>query len=357
MLISISVHLHAQHAKTRNNTDKTFEMPAGNVQARLLIDLGNGNKMQLECNNYYLLDNMPDMDSILQLFIHDIEPLKDSLKDELSTKRIDYVIEPSGRMKIRLQQFSPKGSSFVTDKGELAALKLEPDTINFLGTRALKVKTGMVKPGYNYRVSIYINRISELPGLAGKLDDKMERLKKSENAKWRSDKNEVWHPKSDPSISANAPDGHLAGTGDYLNSIFSVHLQNYKNYFVPSFSMGLNAVATNVLKCSIGLYWEPQFLFQNNSGKLQTYRNDFLTLVVGQRALKSIGSNQTLTIFGNISVGYLIRRKGEFYDKGTFRIGLDSRTILGGKVGIEPLFYFHDIFKNVTPGLRIKLNF
>ncbi len=354
---SINGNLFAQATKTPSGADKTFELAPVHIGQRFLIDLGKGNKMQVELSIANGPENLPDMDSLLQAFIRDIVPLKDSLQDELATKRIDYVIDASQRKKIRLLLSPPKGSSFVVDKGELAALKLEQDTVNFIGTYIPPVKNKFLKPGYNYRVSLFINRLSELPALAGTLNDKIENLKRNEYEKWHSDNNGTWHPKKDHTISAAQAGGHVQGTGDYLASFISVNIQNYKNYFVPSFSLGLKVVAPGLLKGEIGLYWEPQFLFQNNLGKLQTFRNDFLTLTVGQRFLRDGEPDYPPALFTSISLGYLIRRQGEFYDKSTFRLGFGSKRIWGGKTDIEPILYFHDIFNNTTPGIRITQHF
>ena len=357
LLASIHGNLCAQNARTPSGADKTFELAPVNLNQRFLIDLGKGNKMQVDLSGATYIQNLPDMDSLLRVFIHDIEPLKDSLQDELTTKRIDYVTGPSERKKIRLQQFKPAGSSFVIDKGELAALKLEQDTVNFIGTYVPKIKEKFLKPGYNYRVSIFINRISELPALAGTLNDKMESLKRNEDAKWRSGADGIWHSKNDHSISAKQPGGHIQGAGDYLFSNFSINIQNYKNYFVPSFSLGIKIIAPMLLKANIGIYWEPQFLFQNNLGKLQSFRNDFLTVTIDQKFLRTNDPFYSPALFTNISLGYLIRRQGEFYDKNTFRLGFGGKDIWGGKTTIEPILYFHDIFKTTTPGLRIIQHF
>src|SRR5258707_1519441 len=76
--------------------DLVFDLHPNNLSTRFLIDLGKGNKMQVELSFMNFPVNLPDMDSLLQLCIRDIEPLKDSLQDELTTKCIDYITENSG---------------------------------------------------------------------------------------------------------------------------------------------------------------------------------------------------------------------------------------------------------------------
>ena len=110
----------------------------------------------------------------------------------------------------------------------------------------------------------------------------------------------------------------------------------------------------------LGLSWEPQFLFAKNAqGNLVTYRNDFLTLLLGAEPIAGKGKTEGLNFgfFQHLSIGYLVRNKGDFYDPHTFRIGTGSINWIEGRVKLEPVFYFHDFFKGITPGLRLSVNF
>ena len=97
LLMSIKSTLYAQENTTVSNTDKKFERSSNEFTRRFLIDLGKGNKLQIEVKEMADLDRLKNMDSILREFLQDIEPLKDSLSDELTSKRIDYVIGSAGR--------------------------------------------------------------------------------------------------------------------------------------------------------------------------------------------------------------------------------------------------------------------
>jgi hypothetical protein len=56
-------------------------------------------------------------------------------------------------------------------------------------------------------------------------------------------------------------------------------------------------------------------------------------------------------------VSYLIHREGEFYEKNTFRFGTGGVSFLNDKLNLEPVIYFHDLFRGVTPGLRLQMAF
>jgi hypothetical protein len=209
MMLSVSIKgsLYAQDKTT--NTDKKFELSQDAFTRRFAIDLGKGNQLQIELKEMADLDRLKNMDSILRIFLQDIEPLKDSLADELTSKRIDYVIDTTGRKEIRFQQFQPKGSSFLMDKGELAALKLEQDTVNIIGTVNFTAKYTLRKAfpdSRNYRISFFVNQINELPAiLAGGLNEKIRSLQQNVNSGWQPDKTGRLHLIKDRRISAKLP--------------------------------------------------------------------------------------------------------------------------------------------------------
>ena len=66
--------------------------------------------MEIELSDITDLGAVANIDSLLQIFLNDITPLKDSIADPLTAKRIDYVTDAQGRKKIRLPAISTKGS-------------------------------------------------------------------------------------------------------------------------------------------------------------------------------------------------------------------------------------------------------
>ena len=119
LFTSITASLCAQ---SNGGPDKTFEVPANIVfNRRFMVNLEKGNKMQLELADLADLDRLANIDSLLQIFLADIDHLKDSLADPLTSKRIDYVTDAQGRKKIRFQQFQPKGASFLVSSERSSA--------------------------------------------------------------------------------------------------------------------------------------------------------------------------------------------------------------------------------------------
>lgn len=359
LLTGISAALCAQ---SNDRSDKAFEVPDNIVFTRRFdIDLGSGNKMLIELTDITDLDRVSNIDSLLRIFLNDIASLKDSLDDPLTAKRIDYVTDAQNRKKIRFQQFNAKGTSFFIDKGETAALRTIQDTINLIGVvpdpPKPTTKISLKNPRY-YHFTFYLNTIDELGDyMHGILNEKIATLRTDVKDKWHVvNGTGSWYLKKDSTITAGKPAGYVPGASqDQLSGFASVNIQNYKNYFVPSVSAGLRLTLVNrerTYKWEPTIVWEPNYLFaKDSSGKLQTYRNDFLTFMYEQGGIKDHNSNKGFSYSTAFSLGYLINRKGDFFEKNTFRLG--AGKIQYNKTSVEPIIYFNNFFKGVTPGLRI----
>ncbi|MBS1741438.1 MAG: hypothetical protein JST81_00260 [Bacteroidetes bacterium] len=342
----------------QSNTEKTFELPPNTATRIFYIDLGKSDKIKLELGDLDDLDLITNLDSLLRVFVQDMEPLKDSLTDDLGNCRIDYIADVSGKNKIRMQKFMPAGSSFLAEKGNIAALKLEQDTLNIIlkangGTPALFRKH---TSGYHfYRIGFYVNNLKNLAAyMDGSLQKHIQTLQQTVTGKWQSGNDGMMHPKSQPSISSISPRGATNGS-DYLNIKLTADVQNYKNQFVPSLSFGMAVVTNrNSIKREYSLMAESHFTFaRNDKNVLQTYRSAFLTFSYSQTDV--LKARQGIGFDPAFSLGYLVRRRGDVFDKNTFRLGFGKVLAFGGKVKLEPVLYFNNFFKNVSPGIRISL--
>ena len=358
LFISIQGACFAQTNTTTTNSEKIFDLSPDLFKRRFFVNLGKGNTLEIELMEMSDLARFNNMDSVLRDFFKNLQPLKDSLADELASKRIDYFTDSLGRTKIRIQQFKQKGASYLVDKGELAALKLEQDTVNFIGDVPFIAKYGFRKAFPDtryYKISFFVNNLQDLATYTdGRLNEKMIKLQdKEKTSSWTSDKHGMYMNK-DGDVKAKQPGGYLS-PGDFLELRAMINLQNYKNYFVPSASLGFSLVFANHnnYKRDFAFFWEPNFIFAKNSqGNLQTYRNDFLTFTFGQGPIKdhnAIKESEFLTTF---SISYLIKNDGNFFPNHSFRIGAGALSLFEGKTKIEPMFYFNDFFKGVTPGIR-----
>ena len=258
----------AQDEKTMSNADRIFNMPKDYLKRSFTADLGKGNKMLVELTDIADLDRFKNIDSLLRIFLQDIAPFKDSLSDEMAAKHIDYLTDEMGRKKIRIRLSKPDGASFLLQQGNISALKLEQDTIVFSGSYLYTVTSTILKPFtemHYYRLSFFVNQLSDLMALSG-LNEKISTIEKNKKSRWIKDDKGTWYIKNgDKSIYSNhQPAGYVPGngTGDYLTSLTNVNIQNYKNYFVPSASLGIGLGFNNGrTKKELGLLWEPNFFF------------------------------------------------------------------------------------------------
>ncbi len=364
LVISITGKTIAQDETAISNTNKVFNMPPDYLKRSFTVDLGKGNKMQIDLTDIDDLERFKNIDSLLRIFLQDMIPLKDSLSDELASKRIDYVTDEMGRKKIRIRLTKPDGASFLLQQGNIAALKLEQDTVVFSVSYVYKVTSTILKPFtemHYYRLSFFVNQLSDLNGLSvSGLNEKISTIQKNLKSRWIKGNEDTWHIKNgDKSIYSNhQPAGYVSGTGtgDYLGSRIAVNIQNYKNYFVPSASLGIALGFNNGnVKRELGLVWEPNFFFAKNAqGSLQTYRNDFITFTYQRCLLHKENTTPAFIFINDFSFGYLIRRKGDFFDKNTMRIGIGRVSLFKEKISIEPVIYFNNFFKGVTPGLKLS---
>jgi len=344
-----------------NSIDKDFEVPNGFLSNRFSIDLGKGNTLQVEVMDLNDIARFKNIDSILTVFFKDIVPLQDSLMDELAAKRIDYLIDAAGRKKIRISNFKPVAASFVLRQGEMSALKTEQDTLNIIGvvneppSQRLQKILGNIR---YYRLSFYVNNLNELKNAEAKsIGEKITAF--SSKKKWVQVKENDWKMKNgDKSISSKTPNGTVSGNGNYLESIFAISMQNYKNNFVPSVSAGFSLVFNNgITKKHIGFSNETHFLFTKDmNGDVKRFLNVFTTISYKQRNLNE-KSAAVFHLNPDFSLSYLIENRGNFYDKNTFRLGFGRVNLDKGAVNLEPCFYFNNFFKNTTPGLRLNVGF
>jgi hypothetical protein len=379
ILLSITGASYAQQYQQNVNgispDDRVFELPPYITRYKAWAQLGQGNSMRLELTSRDELARFQNIDSLLLVFFTDIKPLQDSLADPETAKRIDYLIDAQGHKKLRIRQTKLAASTYLVGDGEPALLKLQQDTVFLLiavpaGVLSEAGGRASVTAGQRYdRLGFFLNRYEELNGLIttglnrkiALMQTKQEQ-KKSDEANWTFERNRAYL-KADPTISTRFfPSPGLKGE---LSLQYHVAIQNYKNYFTPSFSIGATAAIINKdTRNAFSVNWEPVFLFAHDAdGRLQTYRNDFLVLGYSNRKAKppgtkfSLGSpyqpQNALNLDLDFSIGYLIHSQGDGFVRHTFRLCVGSVNLAGNRIAIQPCVYFNDFLKGVTPGVRV----
>jgi len=322
---------------------KVYALPPFSIKRIYHVDLGKGNQFQLEIGDPGELDRFRNVDSILLVFLSDLKLFRDSLADPLTVKRIDYLVEVSGRKKLRLHQYRSPESNFLLDGGDPAQLRLQQDTIYLLMPSFHNGET------YHNRLGFFLNRFDQLENLVTSgLNERIRLIK--EDGGWTK-KHGLLYMDADPTITMDPFDR------DFLQPDIFLNVQNYKNYFTPSVGLGINIHLKRGFNLhDISASWEPSFFFATNGqGNLQTYRNDFLVARYSWDV--SDHNYDPLDAIGlrtNISLGYLIQRQGNFFPQHAFRLTAGDITFQHGKLLLQPMIYFNDFFRGVTPGLRLS---
>jgi hypothetical protein len=350
-LLSLAGSLYAQRYTTPD--DQFFDLPHYSIAYATHIDLGKGNYLELELTDDSQLSRFRNLDSLLLVFLGDMKPFKDSLADPLSGNRIDYRIDSAGRKMVRIRETRSAGTTFLLGENDPSLLRLRQDTVHIL----LAEK----RDRFN-RLTIVLNRYGELENwIATGLNSKMAELEINKAHRWAGD----WNPRpgqpaylvKDPSVTMK-DDSIYSGNHyhDYLELGTVVSLQNYRSYLTPSVDLGAAVgLRRKDFVHELGLYWEPLFLFGTDAkGHPQTYRNDLLVFhysfdVAGslKDPLKPVGLNT------NFSLGYFIRRSGDFFEKDSWRLTAGEISFHGNRILLQPVIYFNNFFQYVTPGLRL----
>jgi hypothetical protein len=360
LMLGIAGALRAQQKAGSSPEDQVFELPYFSISDAWHIDLGNGTYLELELVNISQLPRFQNVDSLLLAFLSDMKPFKDSLADPLSGKRIDYLMDCVGRKMVRIHETKPSGTSFLLGDEQPSLLRLRQDTICIL-LQAPRVEVSDKGPSVSYsRLTLVLNRWDQLESLitAG-LNSKMRELGIHRNRSYAADFGGGGYLVADPSVTIKREGFYSSKHNrDILELKGLVDVQNYKNYFAPSVTLGATTVFRHGWNNhSTSAFWEPLFLFAPDAqGHLHTYRNDLL--VVGY-AYERTDAKTLKPVQGNLNItfGWFFHREGDFFAKNSFRLTAGDLKLKNGWITIQPGIYFNDFFQGVTPTLRLSFKF
>ncbi len=365
-LFFLALACSASQALTAQSKD-AFKLPNDyNYAHKVRFSLDKGNSVTVYLSDVNDIPRLKNVDSLIRRFQLDLALLKDSLGDPVERYYIEHFTDGMGVKKISFRKTLPEKSSYLVMNRELADLKTGQDTVRIIGViphppKPREKKIQSQYPRY-YEFVFSLNNLDDLNLYHDeRIGEKLEYYAANKNSKWKNNWGEGlgWKMVKDNSITGDRPTANAYNSRDYLFLTAQVSMQNYKNYFVPGFGVGAGMVFSNLnrgWKHEVTLLWEPQFLFaKDEKDRLQLYRNDFLTLGYGQGPVLNKNPQAEASFTGVGSLGYLIHRSGDFYEKNSFRLSFGRFN--WHKTSIDPLLYFHDFFQGVSPGLRIVQRF
>ncbi len=327
----------------------------GKLQCNFFVWLPEKNRIWFDLAWADQLTKLPDVDSLIVQTAKLLEPMMDSFSADGWVRKIELDVTQKPAL-FRVITYTDKPKSFSNLEGELVQVKMDQDTIR------IKVIEGKGNTSY---INLLVNNIADIgnfPPDAGKRSLEMISKAVKKNYEFpiknnpRHEYYAVFNLETGELVSPNNYHAIRSGSDQLEITLLKPSLLYARGTAFTAFSFGadFNYFKTRGPKgfrIGIGMYWEPQFSFSSDtSNKIKTSRNDFLTFRITETPIKPYSNFELIT---TLSVGYLIRRKENYFEKNTFKVGLPG--VASGKLHLEPELYFNDFLKNVSPGIRLSL--
>ncbi|HET6256365.1 MAG TPA: hypothetical protein VFE32_19985 [Puia sp.] len=349
-LLSIAGPLRAQKTNNAIPESQLFDPPPYSFTVVYKIRLGDGNMLDIQLSNGRDIRNFRNIDSLLTAFLDDMKAFRDSLSDPLTVKHLDYLIDSTGRKKLRIRQYRPAATSFLLDEPEPAILRTQQDTINILLVSPVGASPRRAIRGLCYdRLSFFVNHYGELETLdiAG-LKAGIATIISHQIIKPHAYNRPTNYIVNDSILHTDLPER----LHDQLQLDAGGAVENYKSNFAPSVSVSAIAnLNRGYNQYRLGVSWEPIFLFSPNAqGHLRTYI-DNLVVVNYEHTHKD---HSPVNLDPAYSLGYIVGRQGDYFPQPSFRFTFGVARLAGGAIRIEPCLFFNNFFRGVTPGLRLS---
>ncbi len=373
----------------RSVYERSFEMPQQYVNVRDIVILPNKGKMIIELNNAAQYEELQHIDTLLEAVLRNIAFYKDSLESSGSV-RIDYAADEKYKFsKIRFQIHRPVGAIFMNEPNEISKLKLEQDSIRIYVKRN-PVFERDVESGsgfrYNlthagmYQVTFCLNSYTDLASVLankGLLHHAIDTLLSTKGK--RTLRNPFRRPSStrfDPSIQ-ETPDSKkykntalnrfrrfeglisynsegrwsITRSSDIVEVTGNVGIGLIRNTFAPYAEVGLDYERQlkpswwdNNRNVTWSLFASSYFFFEKGTDNTYYSKpNWFINAKVGSGDRYSAG------------LGYLFDRRGDYFKGTTLKAFMNIRMFKSKGLTLSPELIITDDFKQVIPGLTIKV--
>ncbi len=310
------------------------------------IKLSKGNVLLLKAKKYSQLKLVQRPDSLVRLFWDDYRTVVDGIPEDTDGLSVHYALNDNEEPQLRWKKYPQSTTDFTVVDKELVRLKTVQDTLKIV----------VNKFDREAEMLLLANDLSDIPALFEEMREKTAFLFES------------MEKRTDPVVLDRSPEVY----GRYLGNR-QVQLANFGSDMLmisPGASIGyirgnwmtsLGAGFTfylekSKLRPTFG-YHHQYFFGHDAEGKMKAFQNGFAMagLAFFKKSNTNIIGRKPIVQTGSLTLGYLVHRRGDYYEPNTWRItgGLN----LTPNVKVEPEVYFNGTFKNLSPGLRFTVGF
>ena len=355
LCLLIIVQCSAQNAPVN-----IYEVSPYLIGKKFEVDLGKGKKMFIELSKLSLLSNIKNLDSIVDQFLMNAIPLKDSFADQKIQYKIDYLMMDVERAALKLTKYAPGYDEYMLSGGEVSKLRTKQDSVLILGKiKKEGSKFRNIKNSFDYyRVTFVLNQLNDLE-LLDSLNNHVEQVGISAYSKWNYTNDKKFVSKIFDNIYANGNAGAV-DNGKFIYSDFSIGLQNYGERLLGSARLSTGVIIRRKeIEHKIGFYAELPLVFSKSYGNSATSDRSFKNGFIGveyyfKNALSGFpfGRSKNL-VFPYLTLGYLVRRDGNYFEKNTFQLGVSKFFFLDNTLSVEPVFFINK--KYIAPSIKLTV--
>jgi hypothetical protein len=313
--------------KAQNESDKItikLEQPNATVTLRLLT--------------VKKLNAFPDINKEIDLVLRNLEQMEiDTMDPDLATK-IEVSFDRQGERQIKLSQHPPKTTRYFQDK-TMQLHKAPKDSL-------------LIQYSQIESATIALHQMDDLH-LLNEINWKQKLETQAKPANYRHvNKGDIYEEE----LNLQNKNGLLnvswknKQTRDQIVIALYTGAGVLKNEFTTHFGgeIGFSFIGKNRYNKSFGVGYEAILDFNKQNGHTQRHVNLFTDLFYTFNSTPWAKNANML----RVNVGYLTKRRGELFEKNTFRLGFTRD--LGHNLRITPELYFPGKFKKINPGLKIS---
>ncbi|WP_420153490.1 hypothetical protein [Siphonobacter sp.] len=325
-------------------------------KSHITLRLTNGQSVQLEFNQFSDLLAHRNLDSVLHLFVTDYQKVRDT-SEALTAHTIRFRFDENRRqLDVRSYPQTQQAYHF-SGTEEPALLKTQSDTLELPAWQA-PAAVGWGSGSPQFWVRFILNDLSFIEtqlkkgGFNPFLEEAIQSVYQYKN-----------HHLTSSKVTFDLVQEGKKATFSQLNFVRAAFISFQpraevgviRHRLVPALAADVMWVPDSYRGMGFSVGLQSHFFFRGTPETgFHTDRNDFLNLGVHFYSRRPNGQKAEFSkLLTHLSVGVPIRRVGGYFPKNTVRL---SGTVFSrGFIKLEPELYMTGFFRNVYPGVRLRL--